>query len=108
MATMDANFIARMEQILHLYGLPVDPLYPVVCFDERPCFLIGEAVEGLEMKAGKVARQHYAYRKNGSCVLLMAIEPKTGKRLATVEARRTKREYAILMKALAAKYPKAK
>jgi hypothetical protein len=105
---MNAAFIARMEQILHLYGLPYDPLYPLVCFDERPCFLIGEAVAGLEMKAGKVARQHYAYQKNGSCVLLMGIEPLTGKRLAQVYQQRTKREYALFMKALAALYPEAK
>ena len=105
---MDATFIARMEQILHLYELPYDPLYPLICFDERPCFLIGEAVEGLQMKAGQAARQHYAYEKNGSCVLLMAIEPKGGKRLAQVHARRTKREYALFMKELAARYPDAK
>ncbi|HET9786280.1 MAG TPA: IS630 family transposase [Pyrinomonadaceae bacterium] len=105
---MDANFIARMEQILHLYGLPFDALYPVICFDERPCFLIGEAVSGLEMKAGQAARQHYAYKKNGSCALLMAIEPKTGQRLARVFDRRTKREYAQFMKELAESYPQAK
>lgn len=105
---MDATFIARMEQILHLYELPYDPLYPLICFDERPCFLIGEAVEGLQMKAGQVARQHYAYEKRGSCVLLMAIEPKSAKRLAQVHAQRTKREYAIFMKELAARYPDAK
>jgi hypothetical protein len=105
---MDANFIARMEQILHLYALPYDALYPLVCFDERPCFLIGETVAGLEMKAGKVTRQHYAYEKNGSCALLMAIEPRSGKRLAQVHAQRTKREYALFMKALADHYPEAK
>lgn len=105
---MDANFIARMEQILYLYALDYDPLYPLVCFDERPCFLIGETVEGLEMKAGQVARQHYAYEKHGSCDLLMAIEPKTGKRLARVFDQRTKREYAYFMKELASLYPDAK
>jgi hypothetical protein len=105
---MDATFIARMEQILYLYGLPYDPLYPLICFDERPCFLIGEAVEGLQMKAGQVARQHYAYEKKGSCVLLMSIEPQTAKRLAQVHPQRTKREYAIFMKELASRYPKAK
>jgi hypothetical protein len=97
-----------MEQILHLYALPVDELYPVVCFDERPCFLIGDAVAGLTMKAGQAARQHYAYEKNGSCALLMAIEPKTGKRVARVYDRRTKLDYARFMKCLAAHYPKAK
>lgn len=105
---MDATFIARMEQILHLYALPYEAHYPVVCFDERPCFLIGEAVAGLEMKAGQVARQHYAYEKNGSCVLLMAIEPKTGKRVAQVRDRRTKLDYAHFLKEVAAPYPKAK
>ncbi len=96
-----------MEQILHLYGLAYDERYPVVCFDERPCFLIGDSVAGLEMKAGQAARQHYAYEKHGSCALLMAIEPKTGKRLAEVCERRTKLDYARFMKALAAQYPRA-
>jgi hypothetical protein len=78
-----------------------------VCFDERPCFLIGEAVVGLEMRAGLVRREHYAYEKHGSCALLMAIEPQTGKRLAQVCEHRTKQDYAQCMKALAATYPKA-
>jgi transposase len=97
-----------MEQILALYGLPYSELYPLVCFDERPCFLIGEHVAGLEMKAGQPARQHYAYQKNGSCALLMAIEPATGKRLAQVYDHRTRQEYALFMKELAHRYPEAK
>jgi hypothetical protein len=70
--------------------------------------LIGESVAGLEMRAGRAAREHYAYEKNGSCALLMAIEPKTGKRLARVFDRRRKSEYAEFMKELAARYPEAK
>jgi len=105
---MDSSFIARREKILHLYALAYDERYPVVCFDERPCFLMGEVVEGLAMKAGQAARQHYAYEKNGSCALLMAIEPKTGRRLALVSERRTKLDYAHFMKQLAARYPNAK
>jgi len=100
-------FLARLEQLLYLYALPYDERYPVVCFDERPCFLIGERVEGLAMKAGQAAREHYSYTKNGSCALLMAIEPKTGQRLARVYGRRTKQEYAQFLKELAALYPNA-
>ena len=107
MGQMDATFIARMEQVLHLYALPYDEQYPVVCFDERPCFLIGETVAGLEMKAGQPARQHYAYEKHGSCALLMAVEPLTGRREAQVFDRRTKQEYALFIKGLAARYPQA-
>lgn len=96
-----------MEQLLYLYALPHDEHFPVVCFDERPCFLIGERVEGLAMKAGQAAREHYSYTKNGSCALLMAIEPKTGKRLARVYERRTKQEYAQFLRELATQYPHA-
>jgi len=104
---MDSTFIARMEQILHLYRLGYDCRYPVVCFDERPCMLIGEEVEGLEMKPGQAAREHYAYHRQGTCALLMSIEPLTGKRVARVFDRRTKRDYAEFMRELAKRYPQA-
>ncbi len=72
---LDSRFIAQMEQILWLYAQPYDPAYPVVCFDERPCFLIGEVVAPLLMQAGHVYKEHYSYEKNGSCALLAAIKP---------------------------------
>ena len=97
-----------MEQILWLYALAYDPLYPVVCFDERPCFLIGDAVEPLAMQSGRVRKEHYAYEKHGSCALLAAIEPLTGNRLAQVHSRRTKKEFALFFQSLAATYPEAK
>jgi hypothetical protein len=96
-----------MEQLLYLYALPYDERYPVVCFDERPCFLIGERAEGLAMKAGQAAREHYSYTKNGSCALLMALEPKPGQRLARVYGRRTKQEYAQFLQEVATLYPTA-
>ena len=96
-----------MEQILILYALPYNPLYPVVCYDERPCFLIGEAVEPLALQSGRVRKEHYAYEKFGSCALLAAIEPLTGKRLAQVYPQRTKKEYTLFCQALAAVYPEA-
>jgi len=96
-----------MERLLWLYSLPLDARFPVVCFDERPCFLIGNTVSSLALKAGSVHKEHYEYEKNGSCALLSAIEPKTGKRLARVYDRRTKREYALFMKELATQYPTA-
>lgn len=90
-----------METILALYALPYDPDYPVVCFDERPCFLIGEEVEPLALQSGQVRKEHYAYEKFGSCALLAAIEPLTGRRVAQVHPQRTKREYALFFQALA-------
>src|SRR5438093_11762775 len=96
-----------MEKLLWLYRLPYDERYPVICFDERPCVLIGDVVEPISLQSGKVLKENYAYEKNGSCVLLAAIEPLTGKRIAAVYSRRTKKEYDRFLQQVAAAYPKA-
>lgn len=105
---MNAEYLARMERLLWLYQQPYDAHFPVVCFDERPCFLIGEAVAAQAMQTGKVRREHYAFEKLGSCALLAAIEPKTGKRLAKIFDQRRKREYALFLREIAEAFPEAK
>ncbi len=91
-----------------------------MCFDERPCYLIGETITPLNPqlnpqpaaggKPGKVAKEHYAYSKEGSCCLLAALEPLTAKRLAQLPSKRTKREYALFLQHIqhiAGAYPDA-
>ena len=90
-----------------LYAQPYDPHFPVVCFDERPCFLIGDTLLPRPMRKGEIAKQHYEYEKLGSCVLLAAVEPLTGRRLGQVYQRRTKREFTRFCQKLAAIYPDA-
>jgi hypothetical protein len=96
-----------MELILWLYAQPYDPLYPVVCLDERPCFLIGDVVEPIAMQTGQVRKEHYAYAKLGSCALFAAIEPVTGQRIAQIHHQRRKKEFALFCQAVAAAYPEA-
>lgn len=96
-----------MERVLRLYALPYNPERPVVCFDERPCFLIGDAVVPLPMQAGKPKREDYHYSKHGSCALLMAFEPLTGRRWAKVYERRTAKEYTDFMQYLRRQFPDA-
>lgn len=96
-----------MERILALYALPYDPHYPVICFDERPCFLIGDTLTPVPMQPGTVRKEHYSYAKHGSCALLAAIEPLTGRRLGHVHERRTKREFTLFCQALSAQYAQA-
>jgi hypothetical protein len=96
-----------MEQVLDIYERPYDPDYPVICFDERPCQLLGDVLMPIPMKPGRVERQDYEYKRNGTCVVLMAVEPLAGRRTITVTERRTKIDYAEFMKALAASYPAA-
>lgn len=71
--------------------------------------LLGEVVAPLPVKkGGRVRKEHYAYKRYGSCALLAAIEPLTGKRIGQVHAQRTKKEYTLFCQALAAQYPEAK
>lgn len=97
-----------MERILALYELPYDADYPVICYDERPCFLIGDRVEPLALQCGQLRKEHYAYEKLGSAALLAAIEPLTGQRFAQLHQQRTKKEYTLFCQALAQAYPQAK
>lgn len=96
-----------MEQVLWVYAQPYDPVFPVLCFDERPCFLIGNRIDPLPLQQGRVIKEHYAYTKHGSCALFAAIEPLTGRRLAEVYPRRTKREYTQFCQAIVARWPHA-
>lgn len=96
-----------MEIILRLYLLPYNELYPVISFDERPCFLIGDRIEPKPMKSGSVAKENYSYTKHGSCCVLAAIEPLTGRRIVHIKEQRRKIEFAEIMKEIVENYPKA-
>src|SRR5215208_6989078 len=97
-----------MEEVLDLYEEPYDPLRPVVCFDERPCQLIGDVREPLPMKPAHIERFDSEYERGGVCWVLMSFEPLSGWRELVVTERRRKREFAHSMRRLAEDhYPKA-
>jgi hypothetical protein len=96
-----------MERILSVYARAFDRQNPVLCYDERPCFLIGDVVKGLEMKSGQVKKEHYAYEKLGSCNLLATIEPLTGRRIFEVTDQRCKRDFALHLQKVEAEFPEA-
>jgi hypothetical protein len=90
-----AAFVWRMEEILDLYEEPYDPLRAVVCFDERPCQLIGDVRDPLPMKPGCIERFDSEYERGGLCWVLMSFEPLGGWRELVVTERRRKREFAL-------------
>jgi hypothetical protein len=97
-----------MEDVLHQYQLPYDVRHPLLCFGERPCFLIKEVGAILPPSPGKAKRYHYEYKKNGSCCVFLAFEPQTGLRYVEVRERRTAQDYADFMQTLLARhYPQA-
>lgn len=96
-----------MEEVLDIYEQDYDPQRPVVCFDERPCQLIDDVIAPIPMKKGQVLHQDHHYKRNGTCCVLIAVEPLAGKRIVAVKERKTKKDYASFMKQIEKKYHKA-
>lgn len=105
--TITAEYLWRMEQVLDIYERPHDTRRPVVCFDERPCRLLDHVLMRIPMKPGRVEREDYHYKRNGTCVVLMAVEPLAGRRIVRVTQQKTKKDYARFMQALSVSYPEA-
>jgi len=97
-----------MEDILDLYEQPYDAAHPVVCFDERPCQLIGEVREGQPAAPGRPARHDSDYQRNGSANVFGYFAPLPGWRCMEVTERRTKADFAHCMRRLVDEfYPQA-
>jgi hypothetical protein len=96
-----------MEDVLGVYERAEDPRKPVVCFDERPCQLL-EGKE-LPMRQGAGGRRvDSQYKRNGTCCVLLAVQPRGGKRVLEVRPHRRSRDYAQFLKRLATRdYPAA-
>jgi hypothetical protein len=90
----DAEYVARMEEILDLYVVPHDPCAPLVCMDEQPVQLVKEKRIPIAMGAGRPRRVDYEYERNGTACLFMFVEPKGGWRRLGVRQRRTKVDWA--------------
>jgi len=54
--------------------LPYDPKFPVVCFDETPRQLIGEARVPIRAEPGKPRRVDYEYVRNGTANVFMFVD----------------------------------
>ena len=92
---------------MDIYEQPYNPRRPVVCFDERPCQLLGDVLMPLPMKPGRVERQDYHYQRHGTAVVLMAVEPLAGHHIVKVTEQKTKEDYAEFMKDLVSYYANA-
>jgi transposase len=97
---VDAEFVARMEDVLDLYAEAPDESRPVVCFDETPRQLIGEAREPVAARPGKTARVDYEYVRNGTANVFMFVDAHRPWRHAKVTDRRANRDFAECMRDL--------
>jgi len=63
---VDAEYVARMEDVLDLYAEDAPPERPVVCFDESPTQLIGEVRAPIPAQPGQLERFDCEYRREGT------------------------------------------
>lgn len=96
----NAEFVAAMEDVLEVYQRPYDPKRPVVCLDETSKQLVGETRNSIPAKRGTPAREDYEYKRNGVANLFMLFEPLAGWRHVEVTDRRTKVDFAHVVKKL--------
>jgi hypothetical protein len=97
-----------MEDVLRLYAAPHDPARPVVCFDELPYQLVSDSRPALPRQPGMPVRDDFEYVRRGTCNLFGCFEPHAGHRQITVTERRTKGDFAEMMRRLVDEwYPQA-
>jgi hypothetical protein len=105
-----------MEDVLDLYESEHDEKNPVVCVDEKPYQLLDNILTPIPMnpeKAGKpkndknelnVKKEDYEYKREGTCNIFMISEPFNDFRETKVTERRTKEDFASLLKDLSDNY----
>ncbi len=71
---VDAEYVARMEDVLDLYAEAPDPKRPVVCFDESPTQLIGEVRQPIPAEPGQIERYDCEYKRNGTANLFIFLD----------------------------------
>ncbi len=97
-----------MEDVLAVYALPYDPLYPVVCMDESSKQLIGEVHDPIPAAPGRPARVDHEYVRNGVAQIFIEVEPLAGRRHVAVTERRTAEDWAVWIRGmLDERYPDA-
>jgi len=97
---VDAEYVARMEDVLDLYAEEADPKRPVVCCDESPTQLIGEVRQPIPAAPGRIERFDCEYRRNGTANLFVFLDVHRPWRKVKVTESRTAVDFAACMRDL--------
>ena len=107
-ADLDADYIARMEDVLALYEKPYNATEPVVCLDEKPVSLHAEVRPARPARPGHIAKRDSEYRRCGTANLFAVVEPKAGRHFTCATANRSAQQFARVVRRVLAAYPKAR
>lgn len=97
-----------MEDVLDVYEMPYNPMRPVVCMDEKPYQLLGDARKPLPMRPGDDHKIDSEYKRNGTCSIFAFVEPLGGRHHVSVHEHRTAVDWAYEIRYLSeVMYPDA-
>lgn len=97
-----------MEDVLDVYEMPYNPSIPVVCMDEKPYQLLGDARESWAMRPGDNKKVDSEYVREGTCSIFAFIEPLGGNHHVSVREHRTAVDWAEEIKYMVDElYPEA-
>ena len=106
--TLDAEYIANMEDVLNVLARPYEVEAPVVTFDERPVALRGASRAGRSMAPGRIAREDYEYVRMGTANVYCIVEPKAGRHLTHATRDRKGPRFVAALQRIARRYRAAK
>jgi hypothetical protein len=89
-----------MEDVLEVYEKPYDKLHPVICFDESNKQQLKDVIEPIPAAPGRAKRIDAEYKRNGTSNIFMIFEPLRGYREVRVTDRRTRNDFAYVVKDL--------
>jgi len=106
----DAHFVAHMEDVLGIYQREYNPKIPVICMDEKPIQLLDEVYERITakplrtdpdtglVKRGELEKIDFQYERCGVASIFIFTEPLAGWRYVKALNRRTKGDFAMMIK----------
>lgn len=88
------RFVTSMENVIDVYERPYDPEYPVWCMDEKSFQFLGEVRKPIPAAPGRPRRVDAEYMRNGTGVMLVYVEPLTGKTYVSTRKHRCAADWA--------------
>jgi transposase len=107
-AELDADYIARMEDVLALYEKPYSVKEPVVCLDEKPVSLHAEVRPARPARPGHIAKRDNEYKRCGTANIFAVVEPKAGRHFTCATPNRSGAQFARMVQRVLAAYPGAR
>ena len=95
-----SDFVCAMEDVLEVYHRSYEDKEVLVCLDETSKQLVGETRQSRPPRPGSAMAYDYEYQRNGVSNLFMLFAPLEGWRRVEVTDRRTRADWARVVKRL--------